>query len=198
MLAVTTGVGAAVGGTAVGTAVGVGTNGVGVSAGSTVGKLQIGHAVGTVEAAVGTAVGPLTVAAPHPTTKPTSAVPMINRIEIIIDLPFPVRRIELAGYQTRWQTRYVPACRRDRLRGAFELLQRCVTWGGHDMLARSSTFRPGDPNESWGRLFDLRGIPGGSSGEPVNWDLSMTSESFLIKPAPTEAEVVDEGKPPEE
>ena len=40
-----------------------------------------------------------------------------------------------------------------------------------------------DPSDVTARVFDMRGTPGGSNGEPVVWDLALTSANFHVEVA---------------
>ncbi len=39
--------------------------------------------------------------------------------------------------------------------------------------------------EMWARMFDMRATPGGSHGQPVVWDLTVTSDHFHVEAEPT-------------
>ena len=73
--------------------------------------------------------------------------------------------------------------------GAFVVASSVVEFGEEEksvVVGRVADTRinvePGsDPSQMWARLFDLRGTPGGSNGEPVVWDLALTSANFHVE-----------------
>lgn len=144
----------------------------------------------------GTRVGPA-VLVPSTNVPGPMAEPCPANVRWLRVAP-PDLKLQIATYVVRNPRKYllpnapglhIEAALPLRTQGAFVIASAPIEFGAEErseVVERVANMRinlnpDGNPSRMTARIFDIRGTPGGSNGEPVVWDLPLTSANFHVE-----------------